>query len=96
MEGNTKVLSSVIKQIIQQNKLEYGLHKVEVQEIWARIMGISIAKYTKSVELKGDVLYIELSSPALSEELTYGKETIIRSINEEIGKEVVKKIVFRS
>ncbi|ATA74234.1 DUF721 domain-containing protein [Capnocytophaga sp. H2931] len=96
MEGNTKVLSSVIKQIIQQNKLEYGLHKVEVQEIWARIMGISIAKYTKSVELKGDVLYVELSSPALSEELTYGKETIIRSINEEIGKEVVKKIVFRS
>ncbi|ATA72113.1 MULTISPECIES: DUF721 domain-containing protein [Capnocytophaga] len=96
MEGNTKVLSSVIKQIIQQNKLEYGLHKVEVQEIWARIMGISIAKYTKSVELKGDVLYIELSSPALSEELTYGKETIVRSINEEIGKEVVKKIVFRS
>ncbi|MFJ1322746.1 DUF721 domain-containing protein [Capnocytophaga canis] len=96
MEGNTKVLSSVIKQIIQQNKLEYGLHKVEVQEIWARIMGISIAKYTKSVELKGDVLYIELSSPALSEELTYGKETIVRSINEEIGKEVVKKLVFRS
>lgn len=96
MEGNTKLLSSVIKQIIQQNKLEYGLHKVEVQEIWARIMGISIAKYTKSVELKGDVLYIELSSPALSEELTYGKETIVRSINEEIGKEVVKKIVFRS
>ncbi|GIM60920.1 hypothetical protein CAPN008_09700 [Capnocytophaga canis] len=96
MEGNTKVLSSVIKQIIQQNKLEYGLHKVEVQEIWARIMGISIAKYTKSVELKGDVLYVELSSPALSEELTYGKETIIRSINEEIGKEVVKKLVFRS
>ncbi|CEN46277.1 conserved hypothetical protein [Capnocytophaga canis] len=96
MEGNTKVLSSVIKQIIQQNKLEYGLHKVEVQEIWARIMGISIAKYTKSVELKGDVLYVELSSPALSEELTYGKETIVRSINEEIGKEVVKKIVFRS
>ncbi|WP_172919216.1 DUF721 domain-containing protein [Capnocytophaga canis] len=96
MEGNTKVLSSVIKQIIQQNKLEYGLHKVEVQEIWARIMGISIAKYTKSVELKGDVLYVELSSPALSEELTYGKETIIRSINEEIGKKVVKKLVFRS
>ncbi|CEN51576.1 DUF721 domain-containing protein [Capnocytophaga canis] len=96
MEGNTKVLSSVIKQIIQQNKLEYGLHKVEVQEIWARIMGISIAKYTKSVELKGDVLYVELSSPALSEELTYGKETIVRSINEEIGKEVVKKLVFRS
>ncbi|MDO4229901.1 MAG: DUF721 domain-containing protein [Capnocytophaga sp.] len=96
MEENAKTLSAVIQQIIKQNKLEYGLHKVEVKEIWNRIMGTSIAKYTKSVELKGDILHIELSSPALTQELSFGKEKIIANINEEIGKEIVKKLILRS
>lgn len=96
MEGNTKSLSSVIQQIIKKNKLEYGLHKVEVKEVWNRIMGISIAKHTNSVELKGDILYVELSSPALSQELSYGKEKIIANINEEIGSEIIKKLILKS
>ncbi|MFK8265748.1 DUF721 domain-containing protein [Capnocytophaga cynodegmi] len=96
MEGNTQLLSSVIKQLIKQNHLEYGLHKVEVQEIWERLMGNVIIKYTTSVELKGDVLYIQLSSPALCQELGYGKEKIIALINEELGEEVVKKLHLTS
>lgn len=96
MEGNTQLLSSVIKQLIKQNRLEYGLHKVEVQEIWERLMGNVIIKYTTSVELKGDVLYIQLSSPALCQELGYGKEKIVALINEELGEEVVKKLHLTS
>ncbi|MFK8280933.1 DUF721 domain-containing protein [Capnocytophaga cynodegmi] len=96
MEGNTQLLSSVIKQLIKQNRLEYGLHKVEVQEIWERLMGNVIIKYTTSVKLKGDVLYIQLSSPALCQELGYGKEKIIALINEELGEEVVKKLHLTS
>ncbi|ATA88804.1 DUF721 domain-containing protein [Capnocytophaga stomatis] len=96
MEGNTQLLSSVIKQLIKQNRLEYGLHKVEVQEIWNRLMGNAIVKYTTSVELKGDVLYVQLSSPALCQELGYGKEKIVALINEELGEEIVKKLHLTS
>lgn len=92
MEENTKLLSSVIKQMIKQNKLEYGLHKVEVQDIWHRLMGSAISKYTSLVELKGETLCIKLSSPALAQELSYGKEKIIRNINEELGADIIKKI----
>ncbi len=96
MEGNTKSLSSVIKQLIKQNHLEYGLHKVEVQDVWERLMGKAITKYTTSVELKGEVLHIHLSSSPLAQELSYGKEKIIKNINEELGQEVVKKILIFS
>lgn len=96
MEGNTQSLSAVIKELIKRNHLEYGLHKVEIQEVWTRLMGSPIAKYTTAVELKADVLYVHLSSTALAEELSYGKEKIIKNINEEMGEEIVKKILFFS
>ena len=94
MDGNTNSLSQVIKQLIKDNRLEYGLQKVEVKEIWHRIMGNTISKYTTSVELKAETLYVRLSSPVLSQELNYGKEKIIKNINDELGSDVVKKIII--
>ncbi|MDX1462328.1 MAG: DUF721 domain-containing protein, partial [Marinirhabdus sp.] len=38
---------------------------------------------------------ISLSSSVLREELSYGKQKIIRLLNEEMGKELVEKLVLR-
>ena len=58
-------------------------------------MGNGINNYTTAIELKNDTLYVQLSSSALREELSYGKQKIIELLNEEIGKEIVNKIVLR-
>jgi hypothetical protein len=51
--------------------------------------------YTKQVMLKGTTLYVDLTSAVLREELSYGKDKIIRMINDELGQEVVKQVVLR-
>ena len=58
-------------------------------------MGNGINNYTSDIQLKRDTLYIQLTSSALREELSYGKEKIIKMINEELGKDIVNKIVLR-
>ena len=58
-------------------------------------MGNGVNNYTTEIELRFDTLYVSLSSSVLREELSLGKSKIIRMINEEIGKELVKKIVLR-
>jgi hypothetical protein len=40
-------------------------------------------------------LYVALSSAVLREELSYGKDKIIKMINEELRKDVVKEIILR-
>jgi hypothetical protein len=45
--------------------------------------------------LKGNTLYVELTSAVLREELSYGKEKIISMINDELGREVVKEVILR-
>ena len=53
-----------------------------------------VSNYTSDVSLKNKTLYIKLSSPALKEELSYGKEKLIRLINERFEKIIVEKIVL--
>ncbi|MEW4924961.1 DUF721 domain-containing protein [Algibacter sp. 2305UL17-15] len=88
-------ISDALKEFVETNKLEKGLNKVNVAEAWAKLMGNGVNNYTTSIKLERDTLYIQLSSSVLREELTYGTQKIITMLNEELGKEIVKKLVLR-
>jgi hypothetical protein len=88
-------MKDALSAFIQKNKLEKGMNKVDAREAWIRLMGNGVNNYTTEIELRFDTLYISLSSSVLREELSLGKSKIIRMINEEIGKDLVKKLVLR-
>ena len=88
-------ISDVLKQFMQENKLQPGMDQVSVQDAWKNLMGNGVNTYTRQVSLKGSTLYVELNSAVLREELSYGKDKIIKMINEELGREVVKEVVLR-
>ena len=88
-------MKEALSAFIQKNKLEKGMDKVEAREAWARLMGNGVNNYTTDIELRNDTLFISLSSSVLREELSLGKTKIIAMINEEIGKDLVKKLVLR-
>ncbi|WP_340073935.1 DUF721 domain-containing protein [Leptobacterium sp. I13] len=88
-------LNDALKAFIKENKLEQGMNKIYVRHAWESLMGNGVNNYTTSIQLKNDTLYINLSSSVLREELSYGKEKIIRMLNEELGKEIVKELVLR-
>jgi hypothetical protein len=92
-EENT--ISDVLKQFVTTYKLHDGIVKVDVKTAWFRLMGNGVTNYTEEVVLKNNTLYVKLTSSVLRDELGYGKEKIIKMINEEIGEEVVKALVLR-
>ncbi|MFZ4105531.1 DUF721 domain-containing protein [Flavobacterium sp.] len=93
--SNESSISDVLQQFIQQNKLEAGMDKIDVEQAWKNLMGNGVNSYTQEVILKGSTLYVKLTSAVLREELGYGKQKIIMMLNEELRKEVVKDIVLR-
>lgn len=93
--GEHTALGDILKDFIASGKLEKGLHEVSAQEAWHNVMGEAISKYTMQVMLEGETLYVQLSSSVLREELSYGKEKIIRLLNEALDKELIKKLVLR-
>lgn len=88
-------ISDVLKQFISQNKLEAGMDIVNVRDAWKNLMGNGVNNYTTEIQLKGSTLYVALSSAVLREELSYGKDKIIKMINEELRKDLVKSLVLR-
>lgn len=93
--SNEGTIGDVLKQFIEKNKLQPGMDKIDVQEAWKSLMGNGVNTYTKEVVLKGSTLYVSLTSAVLRQELSYGKEKIIKMINEEIGKEVITDVILR-
>lgn len=92
-EENT--ISDVLKEFVTTYKLHDGIVKVDVKTAWFKLMGNGVVNYTEEVVLKNNTLYVKLTSAVLRDELAYGKEKIIKMINQEIGEEVVKALVLR-
>jgi hypothetical protein len=93
--NNQSVVGDILNEIIKVNKLESGLNQISVVDAWKNLMGNGVNNYTQNVALRNETLYVELTSAVLRQELSYGKEKIVKMINEELGKEVVKYIVLR-
>lgn len=93
---NTSIpISDALQEFIKKNKLQKGMDKVNAREAWANLMGNGVNNYTTAIELRNETLYVSLSSSVLREELSHGKSKIISMLNEELGKDLVKKLVLR-
>lgn len=93
--NDNQPISDILKEFVDKNNLQSGLDKVNVRDAWVNLMGNGVNNYTIAIELKHQILYVQLSSSVLREELSYGNEKIIRLLNEAIGKDVIKKLILR-
>ncbi|SHF41954.1 Protein of unknown function [Arenibacter palladensis] len=88
-------LGEALKEFISENKLQKGMDRVNAREAWINLMGNGVNNYTTAIELRNDTLFVSLSSSVLREELSLGKSKIIKLLNEELGKDLITKIVLR-
>ena len=87
-----KKINEVVKSFIKQNNLESGIDAVKIDKIWEKLLGKNIKSYTNSLKLSNRKLYVKLNSSVLREELNYGKEEILKMLNEELKKECIEEI----
>lgn len=90
-----QTIGEVLDDIVGSKALKTGLTNAKVVQLWSKLMGENIERYTDKIIVKNKTLIISLSSAPLREELTYGKEKIIKMINEETGVKLIEKIIFR-
>ena len=61
-------IGDVLKEFVETNKLQSGLDKVKVREVWEEMMGNGVNHYTTAIKLERQTLYVQLSSSVLREE----------------------------
>ena len=94
-ENNENTVGEILKGILQDNRLQTGIDEVVVRDAWRNLMGNGVNTYTRNVVLKNGILYVELTSAVLRAELSFGKDKILKMINEELRRDVVQEVVLR-
>ena len=87
-------IHDLMKGFIKENNLTKGMRQMNVKDAWEKLMGSGVVGYTQSVQLQNKTLIVKLKSSVLREELSYGKEKIIKMINEELGEDLITKLLL--
>ncbi len=91
----TERINVMLNDFMNQEKISDGIFNVKINEAWKKSVGKNVYKYAKSVNLKDNILYIEVDNPILKQEILYSKQKIIDMLNEEINEKIINKIILR-
>lgn len=88
-------LGEAIQQFLKKSRLKGSVQALQITDVWEQIMGKTVAKYTESIKIYGDKLYVTTSMAPLKQELLFQKEKIIERVNEALGEKVIKDVVIQ-
>ncbi len=91
---DVKPLGELIQAFYEQHRGPEYLDEVKVVESWPKVVGPFIALHTIDLSIKDSRLFVRVDSDALRSELNFSKSLLLKNLNEQVGKEIVKEIVL--
>jgi len=94
-DNHDHTLKDVFKDLVKSYKWEDKLDEVKLIKSWEKIVGKMIADHTTKMTVKNRVLYINLDSSVIRNELMMARSKIVEAINNEMGSKVIETLVLR-
>lgn len=91
---DVKPLGDLIREFYEYHKGPEYIDEIKAVNSWGQVVGPFIAKHTIDLSIRNKVLYVRVDSDALRNELGYSKSQLIKSLNELVGKDIVREIVL--
>jgi hypothetical protein len=93
--SNTQTLGEVIREYVLEMKMDSKLKEADIASSWKSLMGKTIARYTSNIYMAKRILFVEINSSVVKNELIMLREEIRKRLNESAGEELITKIVFK-
>ena len=93
--GKEKDISDVVSSIFERLKKDKEFNQESINEIWKTAAGESADKYSKPISLKHNVLVVGVDNSVWLHKLIINRLTMVDRVNAIIGKDLVKKIIFK-
>ncbi len=88
-------LGAVLQDLIDRLGLRRKIDEARIVEAWAVVAGPQINGVTESAWVKGGTLYVRIHSAAWRHELHLRRHAWGRRLNDHLGADLVREIVFR-
>ena len=92
---NTQKLGDVLKEFLQEQRLDTKLYELQLVESWEKVLGATVKKYTTEIYVYNQKLYVKLSSSILKNDLMLSRERLVQALNKQVGVQVISDIIFR-
>ena len=89
-------VGDVLRECLEKSSMQGRLDEVRACEAFAQVVGQHIASMCGRPWMKGGVMTVGTSNASLRSELNMSRGRIVRGINEIMGKEVVRELLFRN
>ena len=93
--SDAESIGSLIRKFLRQEGLETPLNEKRLIDAWAEVMGTTIASMSKALYIKNQVLFVEVTSAPLRQQLMMGRAQLVTKLNQHVGAQVISNIVFR-
>ena len=91
---DVKAVKELILKTLREQGLETPLLQKRLMEAWPVVAGEAISRYTGSVSIRNQTLYVHLTSPALRADLSMQRSEYVKRLNEYVGSQVISDIRF--
>lgn len=90
-----RALGIVLKEVISSLGIESRIARAHIVATWTDIVGERIGREVERAWVKDRKLFVRIKSPVWRQELHQNRASWCRRLNEELGSNLVKEIVFR-
>jgi hypothetical protein len=87
-------MGDAMKKFLRSSKLHGDIQALQITDVWEQLMGKTIARYTDSIKIYGNKLYISTKVAPLKQELLFQKESIMLRVNEALKENVIKEVII--
>ena len=84
-----------MQKFLDESRIKGSIQALQIEDVWEEIMGKTIARYTDSIGIINDTLFITTHIAPLKQELVFQKEKIKLRVNEALGEKVIEDIVIQ-
>jgi predicted nucleic acid-binding Zn ribbon protein len=88
-------IGEALNLLLEKSRWKPKVIELRMNQEWEAIVGKTIAKYTRSINLTGKKLTIYTDVAALKQELLLGRDQLVAHINEYFGERVVEEIIIK-
>ncbi|MBE6299295.1 MAG: DUF721 domain-containing protein [Bacteroidales bacterium] len=88
-------ISEIIQEILNKSNLKGRLDETTISQKWEEVVGRPMAQYTKNVYVSKGILYVNVTSSVVRNELMMSRTTLIEQLNAITGNKTITDIIFR-
>ena len=83
-------ISDALVDYLRESGLEQSVLDMQIEQVWPRVMGETVTKLTRSIEMRDGMLIVHVNSAALKAQLFENRFEFVKKLNEAVGANAIR------